>query len=362
MTNPPNLKKDAESNVNFSPYFQALLKNLYKYLNEHDMSLHEFSDKTDIPFETVRSIYYKKTNTCKIKTAVQIARQLGMSLDELTESNLVDPLAAESLALAKQLTPTEKELVHWFIKKTVRRHEKHPGKKFVTVMTPICTSGALRATKDYSAIDVTDFPRPVVQTAFFGVVIPCEHYMPHYCRGNILLVASDRNPRPSEHCVVSMGDDLYVAIYYEENGIREGFAGFDDKHILHVGRFTPWEIRHRNIQYGVCFGPVLLVNGEVVNEDSLLSGVNPRTAIGQRSDGAVLMLVIEGRQVNSLGATYQDVVDVLLSYGAVNACNLDGGSSSMMYYEGEYLNNCSSVIGIRPVPTTFLVLKEGVGG
>lgn len=151
-------------------------------------------------------------------------------------------------------------------------------------------------------------------------------------------------------------------IYYEENGIREGFAGFDDKHILHVGRFTPWEIRHRNIQYGVCFGPVLLVNGEVVNEDSLLSGVNPRTAIGQRSDGAVLMLVIEGRQVNSLGATYQDVVDVLLSYGAVNACNLDGGSSSMMYYEGEYLNNCSSVIGIRPVPTTFLVLKEGVGG
>jgi len=51
---------------------------------------------------------------------------------------------------------------------------------------------------------------------------------------------------------------------------------------------------------------------------------------------------------------------VLLSYGAVNACNLDGGSSSMMWYEDRYLNNCSSVIGVRPVPTSFLVLKEEV--
>ena len=58
----------------------------------------------------------------------------------------------------------------------------------------------------------------------------------------------------------------------------------------------------------------------------------------------------------------KDVVDVLLSYGAVNACNLDGGSSSMMWYEGGYLNNCSSVIGIRPVPTAFLVLNEEVNG
>ena len=149
-------------------------------------------------------------------------------------------------------------------------------------------------------------------------------------------------------------------IYYEEFGVRNGFAGFDSNHILHVGSFTADEIRQRDIQYGVCFGPVLMLNGEAVSDEMLSSGVNPRTAIAQRSDGAVLMLVVEGRQVNSLGATYRDLVDVLLSYGAVNACNLDGGSSSMMWYEDRYLNNCSSVIGVRPVPTSFLVLKEEV--
>lgn len=161
----------------------------------------------------------------------------------------------------------------------------------------------------------------------------------------------------------SIPDTLVVSdgkIYYEGSGIRQGFAGFDSQHILHVGKFTPEQIRQRNIQSGVCFGPVLIVNGEAVNPNSLDSGVNPRTAIGQRSDGAVLLLVIDGRQVSSLGATYQDLVEVFLSYGAVNACNLDGGSSSMMWYQGDYINNCASVVGIRPVPTSFLVLKEGV--
>lgn len=163
----------------------------------------------------------------------------------------------------------------------------------------------------------------------------------------------------------SIPDTLVVyegKIYYEGSGIRNGFAGFDSNHILHVGRFTAAQIRQRDIQYGVCFGPVLIVNGEPVDPDSLGSGVNPRTAIGQRSDGAVLLLVIDGRQVSSLGATYQDLVEVFLSYGAVNACNLDGGSSTMMWYEGDYINNCASVVGIRPVPTSFLVLKEGVTG
>lgn len=161
----------------------------------------------------------------------------------------------------------------------------------------------------------------------------------------------------------SIPDTLVVSdgqIYYEGSGIRNGFAGFDSQHILHVGKFTPEQIRQRDIQSGVCFGPVLIVNGEAVNPNSLDSGVNPRTAIGQRSDGAVLLLVIDGRQVSSLGATYQDLVEVFLSYGAVNACNLDGGSSSMMWYQGDYINNCASVVGIRPVPTSFLVLKEGV--
>ncbi len=161
----------------------------------------------------------------------------------------------------------------------------------------------------------------------------------------------------------SIPDTMVVSggtIYYPERGTAQGFAGFDKDHILHVGRFTQQDILSREIQSGVCFGPVLIANGEARTPESLASGINPRTGIGQRSDGAVLLLVLEGRQVTSLGATYYDMVEIFQSYGAVNACNLDGGSSSMMWYNGGYVNQCASVVGIRPVPTTFLVLKKGV--
>ena len=149
-------------------------------------------------------------------------------------------------------------------------------------------------------------------------------------------------------------------LYYGFKGSMRGFAGLDRDGVLHVGELTARQVEERNLQYGVCFGPVLLSNGAPAIPDSMTGGLNPRTAIGQREDGAILMLVIDGRQAISIGATYQDLINVFLEYGAVNACNLDGGSSSMMWYRDGYINNCASVIGVRKIPTTFLVLKEGV--
>lgn len=148
-------------------------------------------------------------------------------------------------------------------------------------------------------------------------------------------------------------------VYFANMGTRQGFVGLDSNHILHVGKPTVEEIEAWDIQYGACFGPVLIANGDVVLPENNVGGLNPRTAIGQRSDGAILMLVIDGRQVISIGATLRDLVDIFLEYGAVNACNLDGGSSTMMWYGDGYVNNTASVIGIRPIPTSFVVLKEG---
>ncbi len=147
-------------------------------------------------------------------------------------------------------------------------------------------------------------------------------------------------------------------VHYASKGTGTGFAGFDSNHNLHVGNFSTNQIHDLDIQYGASFGPVLIQNGQVNTAGIKNSGVNPRTAIGQRSDGAVLMLVINGRQSTSLGATYQDLADVFMAYGAVNACNLDGGSSSLLWYQERYVNKSASLIGVRPVPTTFVVLAK----
>ena len=151
-------------------------------------------------------------------------------------------------------------------------------------------------------------------------------------------------------------------MYFEYKGVGDGFVGIDDKYVLHVGIEDTDKIKELNIQHGVGFGPVLVVNGKPNDPENLSSGLNPRTAIGQRSDGAMLLLVIDGRQASSLGATYADLADVMLEFGAVNACNLDGGSSTLMWIDGKYVNNCASVIGIRDVPSSFVVMKEGANG
>ena len=96
---------------------------------------------------------------------------------------------------------------------------------------------------------------------------------------------------------------------------------------------TQAQAEELNIRDGCGFGPVLIMNGEINQEAySSSSGLNPRTVIGQRKDGAVIFLCVDGRQAGSLGATYADLIDIMLEYGAYNACNMDGGSSSVMLY------------------------------
>lgn len=131
--------------------------------------------------------------------------------------------------------------------------------------------------------------------------------------------------------------------------------GFDKENKLVVGKMTGQQAIDRGVRDALSFGPILIVNGEASAVNGEGSGLNPRTAIGQRADGAILLLVIDGRQVNSLGASYGDVVQIMLNYGAVNAANLDGGSSSLMYYEGEYINSCASLYGPRNMPTSIIV-------
>lgn len=106
----------------------------------------------------------------------------------------------------------------------------------------------------------------------------------------------------------------------------------------------------------------LIINGEKRELNGLGSGANPRTAIGQRKDGTLLLLVTDGRGANGhLGATASDLIKVMSDYGAVNAANLDGGSSSTMYYKDEYLMTSVTLYYSNSswkIPTAFIVGGE----
>lgn len=118
-----------------------------------------------------------------------------------------------------------------------------------------------------------------------------------------------------------------------------GFAGFTKDNILVVStdNLSKTQAEELNIRDGCCFGPVLIMNGEINMEAyNKVSGLNPRTAIGQRADGTVIFVCIDGRQPSSMGGEYKDAIDIMVEYGAVNACNMDGGSSTVMMYRDTY--------------------------
>ena len=162
-------------------------------------------------------------------------------------------------------------------------------------------------------------------------------------------------------------------IVWDDGQNYEGFVGFNYDNVLVVANsMNQTRAKELNIRDGCCFGPVLLMNG-VVNEIqySNNSGYNPRTGIGQRADGVIIFVCIDGRQAGSLGGTYSDLINIMVEYGAVNACNLDGGSSTVMLYRDNYgrYGNAGEVVMVnnysllqeqpRRMPTFFMVRPSG---
>ncbi len=142
-----------------------------------------------------------------------------------------------------------------------------------------------------------------------------------------------------------------------------GIIGFTraNKLIL-TSKVSVKEAKDKDIRDAVTFGPFLIVNGKkssVVGNGGW--GTAPRTAIAQRRDGIVLFLVIDGRTASKPGADMDDLIEVLLDYGAYNAANLDGGTSSVLVVNNTIVNDPIDSTGAhktRPIATGFIVTKD----
>ena len=105
------------------------------------------------------------------------------------------------------------------------------------------------------------------------------------------------------------------------------------------------------------WSPALIVDGQtVVTKEDHYNARNPRCCLGQTADGTVLMLCIEGRYLDSLGATAPECAEVLARYGAYQAMNLDGGTSAILWYDGRYITRCSDPDRPegRPLPNCWI--------
>lgn len=172
------------------------------------------------------------------------------------------------------------------------------------------------------------------------------------------------------------------ALVWNDGQTKRTFIGFDknDRLVVTEGMRAE-DAETLGIRDGVCFqtGNVLITHD---GDDVTMyyadgnTGTAQRTAIGQRADGTVILLVTDGRSASSLGATHNDVIDIMVDFGAVTAGMLDGGSSSMMYYENYFdkygmdvnrldqyqkqglVNKYKAFTTPRRIPTFFMVSEE----
>lgn len=144
-------------------------------------------------------------------------------------------------------------------------------------------------------------------------------------------------------------------LYGNENEKYE-LVGFNEEGVLILGEYTLEEMRGLGIKEAITFFPFLIVNGQpTIKTGNGGWGIAPRTAIGQKRDGTVVMLVIDGRQITSIGATLKEVQDIMLKYDVYNAVNLDGGASTIMYFRDKIINSPSSLSSGRELPSAFII-------
>ncbi|MEV2506110.1 phosphodiester glycosidase family protein [Paenibacillus larvae] len=156
--------------------------------------------------------------------------------------------------------------------------------------------------------------------------------------------------------ILSGGKVLYND---QKEDIPQHIVGFTDKGTLVIGKYSIDQLRAMKVSEAVSFYPRVIANGKpLITKGDGGWGRAPRTALGQRADGTVIFIVIDGRQAHSVGATLREVQDLLLEQGCINAGFLDGGASSEMVKDRKLLTQPSSRYGERRLPSGFLIFNR----
>lgn len=219
MLDKKSLRKLSKNLVsNPDDYMTSFRKNLYMYIEHKDISLANVAEEADISVSTLRSLLYGDAKDCHVSTIVNLARALNISCDELLGSGTISPQTCESLQLIRQLPENFTHFVRWAIH---YHYEKLTSgevtERSIEVMSAVCSdNGNLKMTNDYDIIDISNVKDDVRPKVFMGVRIPCEHYVPDYYPGDILLIANDRSGRRSEHVLVTIGQNMWIVDRREE--------------------------------------------------------------------------------------------------------------------------------------------------
>ncbi|WP_248927425.1 phosphodiester glycosidase family protein [Paenibacillus hamazuiensis] len=153
--------------------------------------------------------------------------------------------------------------------------------------------------------------------------------------------------------IIAGGDVIYTD---QDGSVPQHTVGFTKEGTLVIGKYDIFQLRELGVSEAAMFYPRVIANGKpLITSGDGGWGRGPRTAVGQKADGTVIFVVVDGRQAHSVGATLKEIQDLLLEEGCINAGFLDGGASSELVVNGDVVTKPSSRYGERRLPSAFLV-------
>lgn len=273
----------------------------------------------------------------------------------LEENKLIEPISNTDTSLINT-TMIQTTIYKDEYEKEILEHEKDETYKMIEIKGDNY-SGYLVAIYDPSKIKVITSKKLGVEGEYLIDMAKREEALVAINGGGFIDENGQGTGAQVEGIVIKDGEILNTK-RYTRNG---GLIGFTEDNKLYLGRVTANDAIEMGIRDAVEFGPFLIVNGE--SSKSVGNGgfgLHPRTVIGQRKDGVVLFLVIDGRRIGCMGADMDDLISIMERYGAYNAANLDGGNSSALIIQNKLINhpiNWDEKEETRPIATGFILTK-----
>ena len=279
--------------------------------------------------------------------------------DVLNKNRVIEIEGSSNPDLVDTSLASKNEVVYEneYERQILERDEKNNDYKIIEV------SG-----KGYSGYLVAIYDPSRVQTVVTAKLGTSGQYLTKMAENNDALIAINGGGFDDPNFNSTGGSPLGITVSKGKYITSKSYAGsggvigFDEENRLIIGKMTVAQAKKAGIRDCVTFGPFLIVDGEpskVLGNGGW--GTAPRTVIGQRKDGIVLFLVIDGRTATKPGADMDDLIEIMQNYGAYNAANLDGGTSSVLVVDNTIVNDPIDSTGAhktRPIATGFILTKD----
>lgn len=200
----------------------AFRKNCFMILEAKCITLREWAELADISFSTLNSFLYGNSKTCDINLPIKLARAIGVTVDELLGSGTMSEGTRECVSKCRRLPTHFVNLARSYIRHIFKLFLKTASKEPRLVMLPEYRNGHLQTTNVTTEIDVSHLDRNIQSRIAHCLCIPCDHYEPYFMKGEIILLAVDRDGQNDEICVISHNGEYYIVRKksFFDNGIK----------------------------------------------------------------------------------------------------------------------------------------------